>query len=105
MVIHDHVLHLCWFTPDADIEKLMAEAAERRRKDAELREFLDALKRFQGDSAGLMAWMEARARGDLNRDRKLDALRRLAEDPRTPAGEAQAARAALRRLTLKKVYS
>ena len=97
-VIHNGQLYSCCYEKGADINQFLAEQAERQRKEKELDEFGEALRRFKGDHVGLMAWMEARARGDLNRERKLDALRRLAEDPRTPTGEAQAARAAIQRL-------
>jgi len=92
----------CWYEKGMDIDQFLAKRAAELRKqehaEEETREFADALKRFKGNHGGFMAWIEARARIDVNRERKLDALHRLVADPRTPAGEAQAARAAIERL-------
>ncbi|HKD44303.1 MAG TPA: hypothetical protein VKD24_01500 [Candidatus Angelobacter sp.] len=99
---HAGFIYFCYYKAGADFDQIAAkyhdEVIERRRLREEAQEYRNALNRFKDDAAGFMAWIEARARADLNREHKLDALHRLAADPRTPAGEAQAARAAIQRL-------
>jgi hypothetical protein len=102
MAFHNRVLHRCSYQKGANFDQLLAEQAERQRQNAELDEIDEAIRQFKGNPAALIAWIEARARTNVNHERKLDALRRLAEHPSTPPNEAQAARAAIERLKNKK---
>jgi len=101
MIIHRHVLYFCWYKAGLSYDELVAKHAEkmreRKRISRESEELLAAWNRLNPDE--WLAWVEAKAQTKLAREHKLDAIRRLANDPRTPAGEAQAARRAIQRLT------